>query len=114
MSIPIATEASVLAPISPDWTIAELVEWLADDSRQHDVALQHPLALIERAVTGETWIRTPSTVALVRSLTSAARTHGAVVIADLTPFESQFVPLGGTSSGTNRDRKERMPEPQVA
>jgi len=76
--------------------------------------LQHPLALIERAVTGEAWIGTPSTVALVRSLTDAARTRGGVVIADLTPFRSQFVPPGSSSRGTNRDRKERMPEPQVA
>lgn len=114
MSIRIATDLAVLAPISPDWTIAELVEWLTEGSRQHDVALQHPLALIEGAVTGEAWIGTPSTVALVRSLVTAARTHGAVVIADLAPFRSQSAPLGGTRSGTNRDRKERMPEPQVA
>lgn len=114
MSIRIATDLAVLAPISPDWTIAELVEWLADDSRQHDASLQHPLALIDRAVTGETWSGTPSTVALVRSLVTAARTHGSVVIADLGLFRSQSAPLGGPRSSTNRDRNERMPEPQVA
>lgn len=114
MSIPVATEQSVLAPIDSDWTITELVEWLADDSRQHDASLQHPLALIDRAVTGETWSGTPSTVALVRSLTAAARTHGGVVIADLGLFRPQSALLARTRSSTDRDRKERMPEPQVA
>lgn len=61
----------------------ELVEWLSDDSRQHDPALQHPLSLIEAALTGEQWSRTPSTVALIRSLTLAAPQHESSVIADI-------------------------------
>jgi hypothetical protein len=76
MSTPTTTLASNLGPINPDWTIAELVEWLSDDSRQHDPALQHPLAVIEAAMTGEQWSRTPSTVALIRSIAAAVRVSG--------------------------------------
>lgn len=114
MSIRIATEPSVLGPIDPDWTIIELVEWLADDCRQHDAAMQHPLALIERALTRASWRRPPSTVALIRSLTAVARSRGAVVIADLMPFRSHVLPLCGPEGGTDRDRSERTPETQVA
>lgn len=121
MNRPITSSTDVLAPISQDWTIAELVEWLADDSRTHDAALQHPLALIEAAVTGATWPREPSTVALIRSLASAAVRHGALRIGDLPAFRSRSVPLIGTGGGTNRDRSDqsdaagaRMPVPQVA
>lgn len=92
MDKPFATLAPNLGPINPDWTITELVEWLSDDSRQHDPALQHPLALIEAALTGEAWSRTPSTVALIRSLTAAAREHGSSVIADIL-LPSQYLSL---------------------
>jgi len=77
MEKPSTTQLPDLGPIDPHWTIAELVTWLSDDSRQHDPALQHPLALIETALTGEQWSRPPSTVALIRSLTAAARTRPA-------------------------------------
>ncbi|MDF2560685.1 MAG: hypothetical protein K0R99_2131 [Microbacterium sp.] len=89
MSTPTTTSAADLGPIDPDWTISELVEWLSDDSRQHDPALQHPLAVIEAALTGGQWSRTPSTVALIRSLTLAAPQRGSSVIADaLLPSRS--------------------------
>lgn len=83
MDKPLNTHARILDPISPDWTIAELITWLSDDSRQHDPALQHPLALIESALTGEQWSRPPSTVALIRSLAVAGRDQASSVIADL-------------------------------
>jgi hypothetical protein len=83
MDQPLTTLAEDLGPIQIDWTIAELVTWLAEDSRQHDPALQHPLAVIEAAVTGVPWTRTPSTVALIRSLTLAGHDHGSSVIADI-------------------------------
>ncbi|WP_102194100.1 hypothetical protein [Microbacterium aurantiacum] len=79
----ITSERTLLDPIAPDWTIAELLEWLGDESRQHDAALRHPLARIEAAVTGETWHGTPSTVALIRSLAASARTHGAMRLGDI-------------------------------
>lgn len=75
MEKPLTTPLPDLGPIDPDWTITELVAWLSEDSRQHDPALQHPLALIEAALTGEPWSRPPSTVALIRSLTASARTR---------------------------------------
>ena len=64
----------LLDPINPEWTIAQLLDWLGDDSRQHDEALRHPLAVIEAALTGAPWSATPSTVALIRSISDAART----------------------------------------
>lgn len=110
-----------LEPISPDWTIAELVDWLADDSRQHDVALRRPLSLIESAVTGSTWAHEPSTVALIRSLASVVRRHGALRIGDLPGFRPRsarpLAPQGGADpgrSGQAAGSGERMPEPQVA
>lgn len=83
MDTPLTTLATDLGPIEPNWTIAELIEWLSDDARQYDLALQHPLALIEAALTGAAWSRTPSTVALIRSLTVSAREHGPSTIADI-------------------------------
>lgn len=94
MSTPLTTASSDLAPISPDWTIAELVDWLADDSRQHDPGLQHPLSLIERALTAEPWSGVPSTVALIRSISAAAHTRGSVTVAELllpSPMELSLV-----------------------
>ncbi|WP_226531061.1 hypothetical protein [Microbacterium paraoxydans] len=72
-----------LGPISPDWTIDDLVVWLADDARQHDPALRPPLAAIETALSGESWTRAPATVALIRSLAALRREHGSSVIADI-------------------------------
>lgn len=88
----IATKPSHLGPIDSDWTIAELVEWLSDDVRQHDRALQHPLTRIEAAVTGSRWGGTPSTTALIRSLADAVRADPAlraVRIRDLDRQEPQ-------------------------
>ncbi|MFY9713625.1 MAG: hypothetical protein WAK00_09125 [Microbacterium sp.] len=62
-----------LDPIEPDWTIRDLIEWLGEDSRQHDAALRYPLAVIEAALTGSRWSGAPSTVALVRSIAGAVR-----------------------------------------
>ncbi|MFK3677767.1 hypothetical protein ACI2IP_08545 [Microbacterium sp. NPDC090218] len=76
MDKPLTTLAVDLEPIDLDWTIAELITWLSHDSRQHDPALQHPLAMIEAALTGEPWTRPPSTVALIRSIVDTARTGG--------------------------------------
>ena len=112
MDKPFATLAADLGPIDPNWTIVELIEWLSDDSRQHDSALQHPLALIEGALTGEEWVRPPSTVALIRSLTLAAQDHAGSVIADaLLPVA---VPAAHRVSGRQKLRPEGVPRRQVA
>ncbi|PRB12512.1 hypothetical protein [Microbacterium sp. MYb62] len=112
MDKPLTTLATDLGPIDPYWTIAELIEWLSDDSRQHDPALQFPLALIESALTGEQWSRTPSTVALIRSLTLAAPHRPDSVIADvLLPVA---VPAAHLVSGRPKPRAEGKPQRQVA
>lgn len=112
MDKPLTTLAADLGPIDPDWTITELIEWLSDDARQHDPALQHPLALIEAALTGERWSRTPSTVALIRSLVLAARGRGRSVIADV------LLPVAVSAAGgvgrRQKLRPEAMPPRQVA
>lgn len=112
METPLTTLTPDLGPIDPNWTIAELVEWLSDDSRQHDPALQHPLVLIEAALTGEQWSRTPSTVALIRSVAMAAPHHPGTVIADiLFPVAA---PVAHRVSGRQKLRPEGMPRRQVA
>lgn len=71
MDKPFPTLDEVLAPIVADWTIRDLLEWLADDSRAHDADLHSPLMMIDAALTGSAWQQEPSTVALVRSIASA-------------------------------------------
>lgn len=102
-----------LGPISRDWTIAELITWLSDDdARQHDPALRHPLSLIEAALTGAPWSRTPSTVALVRSLALAAPGHATSVIAEIL-LPPQRLSLVAHADGDGTDGS-RMPQRQVA
>lgn len=88
MNQPIAIERQDLGPISPDWTIRELVAWLAEDSHQHDPALRRPLELIETALTGAIWKGEPSTVALIRSLAAAVPTQGELRIIDVLSASS--------------------------
>lgn len=65
----------VLAPIIADWTIRDLLTWLGDDdSRMHDAGLRAPLLMIDAALTGSSWEREPSTVAVIRSIASAVQT----------------------------------------
>jgi hypothetical protein len=75
MNTLIAIGSTGLGPIDADWTISELLNRVSGDADQHDVALRHPLLLIEAAVTGTSWQRPPSTVALLRSLASAVRAN---------------------------------------
>lgn len=96
------TRPALLDPIRLDWTIAELVEWLGEDARQHDDALRHPLALIEAELTGSSWTVLPSTVALIRSIVGAVRAApalGTIRIGSLMPStrgeQSALAPHGG-------------------
>lgn len=50
-----------------------MIEWLGEDSRQHEAALWHPLAVVEAGLTGSRWSGAPSTVALIRSIVGAVR-----------------------------------------
>lgn len=84
------TQTVNLGPISSDWTIGELLQWLEDDARTHDRALREPLARVEAAVTGAPWQAAPSTVALVRSLAEACRSGNlsGVRIAHVVPDQA--------------------------
>ncbi|MBO9627156.1 MAG: hypothetical protein J7484_12375 [Microbacterium sp.] len=55
-------------PLDPEWTVDDLLAFLSDDAVTHDPALRHPLSRLEQALTGANWTRTPSTVALIRSI----------------------------------------------
>jgi hypothetical protein len=90
MTQPIAIEHENLDPISPEWTIRELVEWLSEDPRQHDPALHGPLTRIETALTGATWTGEPSMIALIRSLAAAVRTQGDLRIIDVLSPSSRI------------------------
>ncbi|WP_447948590.1 hypothetical protein [Microbacterium maritypicum] len=101
MNTHLASRPADTGPINPDWTIAQLLEWLSDDVRQHDVMLQHPLARIEALMTGARWVRTPSTVALIRSIAAAVRdepVRGSIRISELSPQQPPRMP-------------ERIPQP---
>ncbi|WP_347123705.1 hypothetical protein [Microbacterium sp. SY138] len=101
MNTHLASRPSETGPINPDWTIAQLLEWLSDDVRQHDVMLQHPLARIEALMTGVRWAHTPSTVALIRSIAAAVRdepVRGSIRISELSPQQAPPMP-------------ERIPQP---
>lgn len=74
MSTQSTTVDQLLAPILPDWTIRDLLDWLSDDARAHDPALRDPLMLIDAVLTGTPWSREPSTVALIRSIASTVQT----------------------------------------
>jgi hypothetical protein len=117
MTTPIPTLDEVLAPIVADWTIRDLLEWLgADDSRMHDAGLRAPLLVIDAALTGSTWEREPSTVALIRSIASAVQTSPRLRnprLDDLLDFRiAQMV----DDSAVERPlaRFERVSEPQLA
>jgi len=101
MNTHLASRPSETGPINPDWTIAQLLEWLSDDVRQHDVMLQHPLARVEALMTGARWARTPSTVALIRSIAAAVRdepVRGSIRVGELSPQQAPRMP-------------ERIPQP---
>ncbi|EQM86129.1 hypothetical protein [Microbacterium maritypicum] len=101
MNTHLASRPAETGPINPDWTIAQLLEWLSDDVRQHEVTLQHPLARIEASLTGARWARTPSTVALIRSIAAAVRdepVRGSIRVGELSLQQAPRMP-------------ERIPQP---
>ncbi|MCT1476891.1 hypothetical protein [Microbacterium sp. p3-SID336] len=71
MDTAITTELLDLGPIDTNWTIEQLLDHLTDDSAVGDPALAPALRQVEAAVTAVDWTRTPSVVALIRSLALA-------------------------------------------
>jgi hypothetical protein len=65
----IAYEALVLGPVSPDWTIAEVLAWIgADDARCHDERLVGILDAVRRALDPGAAPVTGRVVVLVRAV----------------------------------------------
>ena len=71
MDTALTTEPLDLGPIDANWTIGQLLDHLTDDRALDDPALALVLGRVEAAVTGSDWTRTPSVVALIRSLAAA-------------------------------------------
>lgn len=102
-------------PISPDWTIESLLDWLAaDDGRLNDAALRRPLRTLEVALTGTCWalgsddaspgVREPAVVSLVRSIALRTRRHPALrarTIADVLSEGDQTAAAAGRPSGAD-------------
>lgn len=90
-------------PISPDWTIDELLQRFSDDAllerARLDERLRLDLARIEAAASAATgaspWIRVPSAVALVRSLDALQRSAPALRAARLGELCAPPLSLGG-------------------
>ena len=107
MTTPFTTLDDVLAPILPDWTIRDLLEWLSNDTRTLDDALRGPLMIVEAALTGSPWTHEPSAAALTRSIVSTVQASPRLRnmrLDDLLPR------VGRRESIESR----RSPEPQVA
>ncbi|MBD3942141.1 hypothetical protein IF188_10570 [Microbacterium sp. NEAU-LLC] len=67
-----------LGPVSADWTIHELLTWIAaDDARCHDEALRPLLSAIDASLAGMRGdsVRPASVVPLVRSIAGRLRLH---------------------------------------
>lgn len=66
----------LFGPIDPDWTLAELLDWLADDDSRSEEE-HRILARIEAAAStaagAPPWAGAPGAVALVRSLDALRR-----------------------------------------
>ena len=121
MDQPFPTLDTFLAPIVADWTIRDLLEWLTDDSRIHDVDLRAPLMRIDAALTGTAWQQEPSTIILVRSIASAVHASPRLRnmrLDDLLPRADWIrnAPRGGGSAAFPIHAAERSPErvPQTA
>ena len=92
MSHTVARIAANLAPLSHDWTIEQLLDWIAeDDARLSDATLRGPLQRIDEALTGSRWtleldaslegsrlVRHPAIISLVRSIALNASRHPAL------------------------------------
>lgn len=121
MSHSITTVSPFTGPISSDWTIEELLDWLAeDDDRLSDAGLRKPLLVLEEALTGRHWAtvpkaaitgirdsRSPAIVSLVRSIALHSRAHPALrarTLADVTSGASASLSNAQTI-GAEDDRR---------
>jgi hypothetical protein len=90
MSTSQATVSPTVGPVGPDWTIQDLVAWIADDdARSHDEALRPLLSAIlaDLAPDLSPALTPRSPVALVRSIASRVRAAPAlreVALRDVT------------------------------
>jgi hypothetical protein len=120
-----ATVSATVGPVAPDWTIHELVAWIAaDDTRSHDEALRPLLTtvLADVAPDASPALTPRSTVALVRGITSRLRAApalreialrdvaGGVISAATTPVTTASADRG---TATPASASVRRPSLQV-
>lgn len=103
-------------PIDQNWTIAELLDRLAQDEQNWE-SLGPELARIEAAASdlagGAAWGRTPSTVALVRSLAGLCRTAPEVRGLSVGRLlATELSPRAGSVCSASGPRRE-APQPQT-
>ncbi|MBB3156438.1 hypothetical protein FHS07_000122 [Microbacterium proteolyticum] len=69
MNRSLSLESSFFGPMSPDWTVADLLAWIgADDARCHDERLVRILDAVCRALDPGTTPATGRVVGLVRAV----------------------------------------------
>ncbi|MGN6218966.1 MAG: hypothetical protein ACTHNQ_05640 [Microbacterium sp.] len=67
-----------VSPVAPDWTIRELMAWIAaDDTRCHDETLRPVLTAVAESARPGSLLRPTSTVALVRAVAARLRAEPA-------------------------------------
>lgn len=115
-----ATVSATLGPVAPDWTIHELIAWIAeDDARSHDETLRPVLSAVLAHLTPDASLAlTPrSPVALVRALASHLRATPAlrgVALRDVALREvaDDAISAGATPvTAATTDRRAPTPAP---
>lgn len=113
-----ATVSATLGPVAPDWTIHELIAWIAeDDTRSLDETLRPLLAAVLAALAPDAppALAPRSPVALVRAVTSQLRATPALrerTLADVTGVAIDAGPR--TVAATTAGRRAPAPAPASA
>ncbi|MFK4807682.1 hypothetical protein ACI3KX_17620 [Microbacterium sp. ZW CA_36] len=111
-----ATASATLGPVAPDWTIQELVAWIADDdARSHDEMLRPLLSavLADLAPDAPPSLTPRSPVALVRAV--AARLRATPELRDIAVRDLVGDAIGaGSAPVTATTAGRRAPTPAPA
>jgi hypothetical protein len=110
-----ATVSPTLGPVAPDWTIHELIAWIAeDDARSHDETLRPALSavLADLAPDASPALTPRSPVALVRAVASQLRATPALRGIALRDVAGDAISAGATPvTAAATDRRAPTPAP---
>lgn len=91
-----SSESAFVSPLSPDWTIARVLEWIAaSDDRCHDERLLGILDAVDQALHSGSGLASTRVVAYVRALAarvSAEPSVGERVLGELLPVRDRGTP----------------------